>query len=50
MGALLDPVGNIVQMVEMIRVNPLIPKNVPIHGMIFDPDSGRLELLTNGYS
>lgn len=49
LGAFHDPEGNVVKVVEMIRANPLIPQNVPVHGMIFDPHLGRLELLTNGY-
>lgn len=49
LGAIKDPVSNVEKVVEMIRTSPLIPKDVPIHGMIFDPHDGHLELLVNGY-
>lgn len=49
LGAFHEPEGNVRRVVETIRVNPLIPKNVPIHGMMFDPFTGRLELLSSGY-
>lgn len=49
LGAIKDPVSNVEKVAEMIRNSPLIPKDVPIHGMIFDPVDGHLELLVNGY-
>jgi carbonic anhydrase len=50
LGAFHDPYGNVRRVVRMIRESPLIPRDVPVHGMMFDPHSGRLELLVNGYS
>jgi carbonic anhydrase len=35
--------------VNIIRNHPLLPKNLPVHGLIIDPETGRLDLLTNGY-
>ncbi|MBX5437747.1 MAG: carbonic anhydrase [Alicyclobacillaceae bacterium] len=35
--------------VRMIRNHPLIPPSVAVHGLMVDPDTGRLELLVNGY-
>jgi carbonic anhydrase len=49
LGAFHDPVGNVARVVALIRANPLIPNDVPVHGLIFDPDGGRLELITQGY-
>ncbi|MEW9698877.1 beta-class carbonic anhydrase [Paenibacillus sp. SI8] len=35
--------------VNIIRNHPLLPKNLPVHGLIIDPETGRLDLLANGY-
>jgi carbonic anhydrase len=50
LGAFHDPVSNVAHVVQRIRENPLIPSDVPVHGLIFDPTDGRLELVTNGYT
>ncbi|MFE4709752.1 MULTISPECIES: carbonic anhydrase [Bacillales] len=39
----------VIQTVELIKRHPLLPPNVPVHGMIIDPNTGALELLSNGY-
>lgn len=49
LGAFKDPVSNIVKVTTEIRNSPLIPKDVPIHGLIFCPDDGHIEVLVNGY-
>lgn len=49
LGAFHDPYGNVKKVVEMIRQSPLMPKDVPVHGLMFDPHTGQLELLTSGY-
>jgi carbonic anhydrase len=49
LGAFKDPCGNVHRVVEMIRHSPLIPKDVPVHGLMFDPAKGRLDLLVDGY-
>lgn len=49
LGAFKDPYGNLHRVVEVIRNSPLIPKDVPVHGLMFDPAKGRLELLVNGH-
>jgi carbonic anhydrase len=38
------------QSVNMIRNHPLIPKNIPVHGLIMHPRTGKLELLEDGYA
>lgn len=43
------PENNVVETVFKIRSNPLIPKDVPVHGLIFDPKTGRLKVIVNGY-
>ncbi|QJW47517.1 carbonic anhydrase [bacterium BFN5] len=43
------PVDNVEQVVAKIRTNPLIPVDVPIHGLIFDPNTGEIEIVVDGY-
>jgi carbonic anhydrase len=49
-GGFHDPLGNVERVVRLLRHNPLIPRAVPIHGLMFDPSSGALELLVDGYT
>ena len=35
--------------VDVIRNHPLCPLDVPVHGLIIDPVSGKLELIVDGY-
>lgn len=44
-----NPMQNIEQAVAKIRINPLIPEDVPVHGLIFDPKSGKVDVVVNGY-
>ena len=39
------PEENVMKVVSQLRENPLIPKDVKVHGLMFHPRSGRLELL-----
>jgi carbonic anhydrase len=50
LGGFHDPLGNVERVVGMLRENPLIPQDVPIHGLMFDPASGLLEVLVAGYN
>lgn len=43
------PFQNVEEVVQKIRENPLIPKDVPIHGLIFNPHSGELKVVVDGY-
>lgn len=36
--------------VQMIKNHPLLPNNIPIHGLVIDPHSGRLDIVVNGYT
>ena len=47
-GAFADPEGNVRHVVELLRTNPLLPPDVPVHGLMFDPATGRLDLLVRG--
>jgi len=48
-GAFADPVSNVENVVSIIRNSPLIPKDVPVHGLIFCPNDGHLEVVVRGY-
>lgn len=40
----------VIQTVELIKRHPLLPPGVPVHGMIMDPTTGALELVSDGYT
>lgn len=44
------PVQNVEHVVDKIRMNPLLPADVPVHGLIFDPKSGKLDVVVDGYA
>lgn len=35
--------------VDVIRNHPLLPADVPVHGMVMHPETGKLDLLVDGY-
>lgn len=35
--------------VEVIRNHPFIPRDIPVHGLVIDPETGALDVLVNGY-
>ncbi|MEH6945966.1 carbonic anhydrase [Bacillus sp. JJ634] len=35
--------------VNCIKNHPLIPQNIPVHGLIIAPDTGKLEVVVDGY-
>jgi carbonic anhydrase len=35
--------------VEIVKNHPLMPKDVPVHGLVIDPATGRLDQIINGY-
>ncbi|MBI5657136.1 MAG: carbonic anhydrase [Geobacter sp.] len=43
------PEENVSDVVAKIRRNPLIPQDVPIHGLIFCPTDGHLDVIIDGY-
>ncbi|SFS70617.1 beta-class carbonic anhydrase [Marininema halotolerans] len=40
---------SIKESVTLIRQHPLIPKEIPVHGMVIDPETGKLDVVTSGY-
>lgn len=34
--------------VELVRNHPLLPAHIPVHGLIIDPESGKLDLVVDG--
>jgi carbonic anhydrase len=50
LGAFASPEENVASVVGKLRRNPLLPKDVPIHGLIFCPTDGHLELIVRGYT
>jgi carbonic anhydrase len=36
--------------VKIIRNHPLLPKDVPIHGLVIDSETGKLDVLVDGYA
>jgi len=40
--------SSVLHSVEMIRNHPLMLPEIPVHGLIIDPETGRLDLLTDG--
>jgi carbonic anhydrase len=44
-----SPEDGVRQSVDVIRRHPLLPKDVPVHGLMISPETGRLDLLTDGY-
>lgn len=43
------PWDNVEHVVAKIRSNPLIPRDIPIHGLIFNPKTGEIEIIVDGY-
>jgi carbonic anhydrase len=39
----------VVNSVNIIRNHPLLPKEIPVHGMIIHPETGKLNVLVDGY-
>lgn len=35
--------------VSIIRNHPLLPKEIPVHGLIIHPETGKLDLVIDGY-
>ena len=35
--------------VSIIKHHPLMPRTIPVHGLLIDPVTGKLEVVINGY-
>jgi carbonic anhydrase len=45
-----SPQDGVLQSVALIRNHPLLPPGVPVHGLIISPETGQLDVLTDGYA
>ena len=45
-----SPEDGVRRSVSVIRQHPLLPGDVPVHGLMICPNTGRLDLLIDGYS
>lgn len=43
-----SPQAGVLASVDMIRKHPLLPKDIAVHGLIINPETGRLDVLTQG--
>lgn len=43
-----DVKTSVLKSVDLVRTHPLMPKGVPVHGLLIDPGTGRLDLISNG--
>lgn len=34
--------------VEIVKKHPLLPPNIPVHGLLIDSTTGELEIVVNG--
>jgi carbonic anhydrase len=39
---------SVIKSVGIVRNHPLLPKHIPVHGLIIDPETGELELVSDG--
>ena len=45
-----SPQAGVRSSVEMVRNHPLLPRDVPVHGLLICSETGKLELLEDGYA
>ncbi|WP_124057888.1 beta-class carbonic anhydrase [Vaginisenegalia massiliensis] len=44
-----DVITSVRHDVDLVRNHPLIPRDVPVHGLVIDPHTGKVDLVVNGY-
>ena len=49
LGRILDERSAVSFAARNLRASPFLPRHVPVHGLIVDTDSGRLDWVLNGY-
>ncbi len=49
LGGFSDTEENVVDAVAKIKAHHLIPRIIPVHGLLFCPDNGELQVVVNGY-
>lgn len=40
---------SVIHSVEMVSHHPLLPKDIPVHGLVIHPETGKLDVVVNGY-
>ncbi|WP_025783926.1 carbonic anhydrase [Sporosarcina sp. D27] len=45
-----DVTASVKQSVDAVRNHPLMDKTVPVHGLVMHPDTGKLDVIEDGYS
>ena len=50
LGVFSHPIENVERVVKVVRHNPLIPQDVPVHGLLFCPNDGHIDVIVNGYT
>jgi carbonic anhydrase len=45
-----SPEEGVRRSVAIVRQHPLLPRDVPVHGLMIDPETGRLDVLIDGYA
>lgn len=45
-----DLEAEVTRSVEVVRSHPLIANDIPVHGLIVDPTTGKLDVVTEGYT
>lgn len=48
LGGFESAAANVLESVQMLRSHPLLPKTIPVHGLLIHPETGALEVLTRG--
>jgi len=41
--------SSVAHSVDVIKNHPLMAKDIPVHGLVIDPSTGKLDLVVNGY-
>lgn len=45
-----DVTASVKQSVDAVRNHPLMDKTVPVHGLVIDPETGKLDVIDDGYA
>lgn len=45
-----DVKSSVLRSVNLVRSHPLLPKNLPVHGLIINSETGELDVVDSGYS
>jgi carbonic anhydrase len=48
MGSFDEVRANVARVAQQVRTHPYVPRSVPVHALVIDPDTGALELVERG--